>query len=303
MKQYFKYFRVLYIIFAVLFVITAAIFVVKLLVEKQVLVRGNHECPTERVYDYADVLTAEEEENLRLRIAQTEEKIRCDLVIVTINLSVLEHYGYGENTDYNWESAMMAYADDFYDQNLYGYDRACGDGALLLDNWYLAGTGDSEAGSWLGTCGRVYNTYSSHMIDDLLDEVYYDLDEPYEAYLEYIEHMEYYMSDDGYSVNPTVSVGTCLVLALIPAAIFVGIHLKNKEGTKTTTQNTYVDKENNGSAVFRIQRDDLIDKKVTSIRIDTGSGGGGGGSRSRSGGGGGHRSSGGVRHGGGGRRR
>ncbi len=303
MKQYFKYFRVLYIIFAVLFVITALVFVGQLLKKEKVAVRGNNECPTERVYDYADVLTDEEEDKLRERIAATEAKIECDLIIVTINEPILDYCGYEYNTDYYWESAMMNYADDFYDENLYGYDQVHGDGALLLDNWYLEGTSDSQAGSWLSTCGAVYARYSSYMIDDLLDEVYYALDYgPYRAYLEYIDHIERYMSKD-LEKMPLISFGACFWIGLIPAIIFVVTHLKSKEGDKTTTQSTYVDVVKSGNTVFKERRDELIDKRVTSVRIQTSSGGGGGGGHRSGGHGGSHRSSGGVSHGGGGRRR
>ena len=51
-------------------------------------VRGNSQEPTERVYDYADVLTDEEEQSLREYIAECEEKIQADIVIVTISESV-----------------------------------------------------------------------------------------------------------------------------------------------------------------------------------------------------------------------
>ena len=50
--------------------------------------RGNSQDPTERVFDYADMLTDEEEQNLREYIAECEEKIQADIVIVTISESV-----------------------------------------------------------------------------------------------------------------------------------------------------------------------------------------------------------------------
>lgn len=301
MKEYFKYFRVLYIIFAVMLVITCLVGGMRFFASRNSGVRGNDECPKERVYDYADVMTDAEEEKLRKKIEKTEAEIECDLVIVTINMSVLDYYGFTSNTDENWEDAMMNYADDFYDQNLYGYDKVHGDGALLLDNWYKEGTDDSEAGSWLSTCGEVYETYSMGMIDDLLDDVYDRVDySPYMAYEAYIDHISLYMGGSAYSGGMIIPFGGCLIISLIPAIIFVVTHLKSKEGKKTTTQNTYMD-TTEGNAVFKVRKDDLIDKRVTSVRIQTSSSGGG---SSRSGGrGGSHRSSGGVRHGGGGRRR
>lgn len=298
MKQYFKYFAIPYIIFAVLLVVTGTRFVMQML-NKEEVVRGNNECPTERVYDYASVLKAEEEDKLRIRIAQAEEKIKCDIVLVILNEPILDYCGYTENTDANWESAMMNYADDFYDRNLYGYDKVHGDGVLLLDNWYLQGRDGSQAGYWVSTCGAVYEKYSAYMIQDLLDDVELGAySGRYKAYLKYIEHIERYMKPDT-GVNPLLFVGICLIGGLIPAIIFIVIHLKSKEGDKTTTQSTYIDGEKSGISVFKERKDELIDKHISSVRIQTSSSGGG----FSGGGGGGHRSSGGVRHGGGGRRR
>ena len=303
MKQYFNYFKIFFIILAVMLVITGVVALIRYVPKTEGEGRQNSECSTERVYDYADVLTADEEEALRRQIAETEEKIACDLVLVTLKESVLENYGYTENTDANWEDAMERYADDFYDENLYGYNKVYGDGAILVDNWY-----EGEAGSHFGTCGSVYETYSVSMINDLLDDVYWWVEsDPYEAYKAYIEHVEETMSwEDDSAYGTSISVGACFLIGLIPAIIFIMSHLKNKEGLKTTTLNTYVDREKNGAPRFLVQRDELIDKRVTSRKIETNNSSGGRSSYSggrSSGGGGGHRSSSGVRHGGGSRRR
>ncbi len=296
MKQYFKYFAIPYIIFAALLVVTTIVFIIRMS-EKEEVVRGNNECSTERVYDYAECLKTEQEEMLRERIAEVEEKIHCDIVLVTLDEPILNYCGYTENTNANWESAMMNYADDFYDQNLYGYDKVHGDGVLLLDNCFLQGTARSQAGFWLSTCGAVYEKYSDYMIEDLLDDVEYGLYEsPYNSYMKYIDHIERNMKEGS---DPFFLAGICLIGGLIPAIIFILIHLKSKEGDKTVTQSTYIDTEKSGNTVFKERKDELIDKHVTSVRIQTSSSGGSyGGGR-----GGGHRSSGGVRHGGGGRRR
>lgn len=303
MKQYFKYFKILYLIFGILFAFTAVVFVLQMMKKETVPERSNHSCPAERVYDYAEVLTDEEEDKLREKIARAEEKIQCDLVIVTINMPILDYCGYTENTDYYWEDAMTNYADDFYDQNNYGYDMARGSGALLLDNWYLEGTDESQAGSHLSTCGAVYETYSSWMIDNLLDDVYYYLDSsPYRAYAAYIDHVEKNMSNAGGDIEIEIPIAFCFLAGLVPAIIFVATHLKSKEGEKTTNSFTYIDRVNGKNVVFTENRDDLIDKKVFSEVISSSSSGSGG-SHSSSGRGGSHRSSSGTRHGGGSRRR
>ena len=151
-RQYFKYFRIWFIITGV-FVVLGVFFGISSLLarkEEDTSVRQNTSAPQERVYDYAEVLTADEEQSLREYIAQKEALIQADIVLVTIKEDV-------ESGAYGWESAMMNYADDFYDQKLYGYDKVHGNGVLLLDNWY-----DGQAGSWLSTCGIVYYRFGDY---------------------------------------------------------------------------------------------------------------------------------------------
>ena len=130
LRRYLKYFKVWFIIAGILAVITIGVAVVHLLTPKTV--RGNSQDPTERVFDYADMLTDEEEQSLREYIAECEEKIQADIVIVTISESVeydLQNPGLAEafhakevgSTD--WSTAMRDLADNFYDYNNFGYDK------------------------------------------------------------------------------------------------------------------------------------------------------------------------------------
>lgn len=290
MKQYFSYFKYLFIILGVVALVTGVATGVRYATGRHV--RSNHDCPQERVYDYADVLTDKEEENLRKQIAKAETRTGCDIVLVTINESVLDYCGFKQNTDANWERAMMNYADDFYDENNYGFDEVHGDGVLLLDNWY-----EGEKGTWLSTCGKAYMNYSTRMIDNVLDEVY-DLVEisPYHAYTRYVKNVS---ADMGGGQNIRLGLLTCIIVALIPSIIFIFVHLKPAEGKKSVTAQTYVE---GGVPLMKVHADELINKTVTSRVIQTDSSRSSGGGSS-SGGGGGHRSSGGVSHGGGGRRR
>lgn len=293
MKQYFSYFKIWFIILGVLAVLVGGGALVKYTTSD----RSNYHAPEERVYDYADVLTDSEEEDLRKLIADREKRIGCDIVLVTINESVLGRYGFTENTDSNWEYCMQTYADDFYDEHKFGYNKDFeGDGVLLLDNWY-EGENGSEKGSWLSTSGSVYRRYSTRMINSLLDDVYNLVENsPYRAYRAYIEDIYHEMGNDN-SAGSMMNPFALFIISLIVAAIFVVSNLKVKEGTKTTVASTYVE---NGSIRFNVKQDQLVNKFVTSRVIQTSSGSGGG---SHSGGGGGHRSSSGASHGGGGRRR
>ena len=285
-KQFLKYFRIWFIVAAVLFVIAIFVGGAALLKKDDVIVRNNSKAPAERVYDYAEVLTDEEENKLRQLIAEKEEEIKADIVLVTIN-------EFMENDGMSWEDAMMNYADDFYDLNNYGYDEVHGNGVLLLDNHY-----DGQAGSWLSTCGNVYWKFGDYEIDRVLDAVYYGLDDGfYEAYKDYIDVTCLLMQEMEEDVDLPYTMA--FILPLIVALIYALVHLHQKKAQVTTNATTYV---SGGRPVMNVQRDDFIRKSVVKRRIETSSSSGGG-SRSSGGRGGSHRSSSGVSHGGGGRRR
>ncbi len=254
--------------------------------KSNVLPRDNDSCTEEeRVFDYADVLTDEEEEKLRDLIWETEPQIGCDIVLVTIDDSSLVADGQG---DY----FMMHYGDDFYDEKMFGWNEPWGDGALYLDNW-----GRDENGvaySWLSTSGRVEDTYSTEMIDNLVDDVCRNVnDDPYDAYATYVKTLKRDMTDEFGLEVPMVYA---LFAGAVAAIIFMLANLPSKEGQVTTNKQTYVKKED----VKLVNKEDtFLSKNVTHAKISTSSGGGG----SSSGGGGGHHvSSGGHSHGGGGGR-
>lgn len=284
MKQFFSYFKILFIVVGVLLVVTIVATIAN---GRTTYTRTNDEAPEQRVYDMADVLTSTEEEKLEELIAKRESQIGCDIVLLTLNESLYEKYGVTVDTDANWEECITRYAEEFYQDNSFGFDEPGidGDGALLLHNWY-----PGEKGSHLAHGGKVWDHYDDYMIADVLDEIYYmSQDSPYKAYKYYIENMYKEMSGKSITgINPLVG----LIGAVASCGIFVGTHIKPKEGKKTTTETTYVE---NGSIKYNVRRDELVNKYVTS-RVIPQSSGGGGGSR------GGRRSSGGRRMGGGSRR-
>ncbi len=256
--------------------------------------RANTECETtERVFDYADVLTDAEEDSLRQVIAEKEVDTRSDIVIVTLNESLEDYVKpyediIGSVTTDKW---VMVYADNFYEEHKFGFNAPIGDGTLLLDNWYREA--DGGVYSWMLTSGNVRDTFSSGMIDNVLD---YSLavveDDPYEAYYRFVtEYENTYIQDDGEILNPMFLFGGSFVIA----AIFLAINCFSRKGKKTTTSSTYVV---GGRPVIRLKEDRFLRKSVSKTKIETSSSSGGGG-----GGGGSHRSSGGSSFGGGGHRR
>ena len=174
MKQYLHYFRWLFAAAAILVVLY-----LWLLWENHILLGGgerrNEECRTqERVFDYGDVLTEEEEEELRGLIAETEKRTCCDIVLVTLNES-LKEYAREQEPDVPYREFVRVYAEEFYDSNAFGYNQPIGDGVVLVDNWYRED--DGRVYTWLCAVGRAEEEYTESRIDSLLDAVYWYIED------------------------------------------------------------------------------------------------------------------------------
>lgn len=299
MKEYFHYFRFAFLALAVVFVIWIAVFGGKKLLGEEEAggVRTNSECTTtERVFDYGEVLSEEEENLLREQIAEREAQIGADIVIVTLNES-LKEYARSYDEDVSYDKFTMIYADNFYDEHKFGYNKPIGDGILLLDNIYRED--DGKVYTWLSTCGKVEDAYSVQMIDRILDDFYEYVDtNPYKAYSGFVDDVYRDLSPKQAAVDAMPWYAYSLIAGLLAMVIFVIVNLSGRKGKKTTNQRSYV---NGGQPRMRRKEDRFIRKSVTSRTIQTSSGGGGG---SSSGGGGGHHtSSSGASHGGGGHSR
>lgn len=275
MKLYFKKFWGLYLIIIIMLVI----YLVGYSMEKMTgdtSERTNTECLTdERVFDYADKLTDEEEDALRELIAQREAQIGCDIVIVTLN----EPVGTGM-------SDLMAYADDFYDNNKFGYNKPWGDGVLYVDNWYSYG--DYNGDVWLSTSGKAEDRYSVSMIDALIDDACEVVNQsPYKAYTRVVNDV--YKTMRGGNVSFRLQPLTILFVAALITAMYLILNLSAHKGKKTVDAYTYVA---GGVPVANDSDDVFVTRHLTSRVLESGSGGGGGGGH--------HTSSGGHSHGGGG---
>ena len=109
---------------------------------------------SEKVYDFADLFTDSEEEQLYQQITAFIDSYDMDLAVVTIN----------DNPKYS----QVEYADDFYDYNDFSKD-----GVLFLidmDNRQIH----------MSTTGYAIRMYNDYRIDKALDAVYtYMSDEEY----------------------------------------------------------------------------------------------------------------------------
>ena len=238
----------------------------------------------EKIYDFADLYTDEEEKNLYSAVYDFYQRRNIDLVIVTIND--------------NFESTQE-YADDFFDYNNFGYgpDR---DGLLFLvdmENRYI----------YISATGGAKSLYPDKECDMLTEEVYtyfsdqkyydgtYQMTKKLDTYYEisYNDDSDY----DEYSYNTAdVNYLYVLIFSIISTIIGIIILIKRNDLVKVaTTSEEYYDKNSKG--VQKI-KDIVTGHHVTKHAIDhnTGSSHGGG----FSGGGGGHISSSGSSHTGGG---
>lgn len=226
----------------------------------------------QKVYDEANLLTAEEEQHLEELCSTYGKKGKADLVIVT--------------TDGSTGLDCEVYLEDMYDRFAFGYNQAYGDTVMIIVDMgsrevCIEGYGLAET-----QVDRYRGDYIREQITPDLSAGYY-----YDAFCDFTKLSAKCMKlKAGISPDsPLISLPFQLCAALSVAAIAVSIMAYHSEGRTTTNSNTYLDRA--GSDVLA-HRDDFIRTTTTRVRRSQSSSGSGG---SRSGGGGG-RSSGGHSH-------
>lgn len=255
-----------------------------------------------KVYDEAEIYSEAEVKALE-ELAKTKgESVKLDLVIFT------------EDT-IDVPDPMVA-ADDFYDENNFGYDDCDGSGAVLYINMYTRKL-------WLSCAGLAQAYVDEDTENEILDDIQECMmdDDYYEAAVAYINGVtnaaikfqnnseydelldnwysgEYDTYDDIADIvfkpetvftkfkNPLLSIGIGVGLGLIVILIMV-VSQKSSSGAN---ERTYLKK---GSLNFPISNDNFVRTATTSRVIQSSSSGGGGGHS--------HHSSSGRSHSGGGR--
>ena len=234
-----------------------------------------------KVYDYAQVLTTDEEEELRNDINLFIANHNMDMALVTVK--------------YHNKSNTMNYADDFYDYNGFGIGPNY-DGVIFVVDFTFGYTD-----IWMSTTGKAINYYTDSRIDSILDAVSLKKNSGYYEMLStFIAESNYYAkqgiptySDNYYDSG--INWKTIIIWSLIiPSVIVLIFILKNKMIKAATHAGEYLVKD---SVVINKRDDRFITTHTTSVRIDDSSSSSGsrGGSST-------HRSSSGRSHGGGGRR-
>lgn len=250
---------------------------------------------SEKIYDYSDVLTEEEEIALKQTIDEFIKKNNTDVVILIDSVS------------YNSDLKNEEYACDFYDYNDFGMDYnnsgivifrntyskdpyynvyAFGDAQLYLSKDRMEATLD-HIYQYLHT-GNYLKGFTK-FIDDL--KIYYNQGIP-----NTMKH--YYVDEKGFLHQKYVvpwfeALGISAVVTIVIMYILIS---KNKMIVKVTKANEYLNKE---TAKITNKKDTFLSTHTVTHVIDTpsSSGGGGGGFHSSIGSSGGGHSSGGGRHG------
>lgn len=249
----------------------------------------------QKIYDFSNVLTDEEEQKLTERMHNFTEKYKIDIVILT------------DNYQYTKDSQNTTFATDFYDYNDFGINYEKYDGVMLFRNTYEQNP-YFDAYSFGNAQLYFYDTRLSNTLDYIYDDIHNEA--YYSGFNKFIDKMEeyynegkltdYYVDESGFlQKQKTASyylkmIGLSMIIALVITGIIIYTLIKkNKMVLKATKATVYMNKEK--SKITNVQ-DNFITSNTTSYVIspDTSSGGGHSSSGGSSGGG---FSSGGGRHG------
>lgn len=223
----------------------------------------------QRVYDYDDLYTEEEEAELETLLYETSEELKCELAIVTVN-------------DYDGKDSMN-YADDFFDEHNIG-GEVNDTGFLLLINM-------SERELYISNAGEAPSYFTDSMIDKMVSEIgsrlaEYDYMDAAEWYVDYVSQnmWEEHHNEDGVMNKWWVQ----LLVAAVVSVIIVLCLARNNKTKMTVNSRTYL-KDNRNNVLE--SADSYIRTATTSHRIESSSSSSGGST---------HTSSSGTTHGGGG---
>ena len=246
---------------------------------------------SEKVYDFANVLTPQDKEELKELIDVYIETYNMDMAVVTVK--------------YHDYSSTMEYADIFYDKNEFGIGPT-EDGLVCVIDF---STGHDDF--WISTKGNAIIMYDDERIEkilDAMDDIYYKNKTDYKnMFKAFVDKSSYYANLGIPKSNKHVKIDsngkpyveypfpwkTITILSIIVSSIVVLVLIKrNKMVHKSTNADQYIDKN---SISITNKSDQFLTTATSRIRIASSSSGGG-----RAGGSSFHSSGGGF-HGGGGR--
>ena len=221
----------------------------------------------QKVFDNAGLLTDAQEAMLQaesLRVAQAKS---VDVILLTVK-------------DAKGKTAMEV-ADDFYDQNGFGYEAPHGTGILMLIDM-------DNREAWISTSGEAITYFTDARIQRVLDSVFEYLPngDYVGSFQAFLGDVEYYM---GYEqapwwTNVLIQLGIAILIGLFTVIALVA----RAGGVMTAGNRDYM------TGVRVNAASDQFLRRVVTMRVIPKNTGGGGGSST-------HTSGGGFSHGGGGR--
>jgi uncharacterized protein len=231
----------------------------------------------QKIYDFAELLTAEEVEQLEsLATAYSDD--------TTVEIIILTTVGTDGRT-------IEDYTDNFYEEKGLGYNKQQGDTVILaldMDQRDVYVRGFDKGAAYI-------NDYTAQIIREeitpYLRDGYY-----FEAFTEFIEQTRYYLgiepefdggpNQDQYYIdtrenyyrsqeeNIFFELWFQLLVSAGVAGIAVGIMGYRSSGRKTTNARTYLDQ---GRSAVTARNDTFIRKTVAKVKKPTSNKGGGGG--------------------------
>lgn len=232
--------------------------------------------PKQRIYDFADLLSATEIEELESKAEKYSKKRETDFIILT--------------TYDTSEKDVVEYTQDFYDDNELGFDRSNGNAAILTIDMrnrevYLAGFYKGE------------KYLSDYRLDLIRDSITSDLGEGnyYDAFYGFMKLGYRYMG-----MNPNADPNSIffnlrfqIIVSLGIAGLVVGSMAYNRGGRVTVNEGVY--RDFSSSRVIN-RRDNFLRTSVTKTKKPTNKSKSSGGGFSGGGFGGGGTTSGGHSH-------
>ncbi len=250
---------------------------------------------SEKIYDFSDILTDEEEKEVFEKFINFIEKYNTDLVFVSDNIA------------YTYDKVNEDYAADFYDYNDFGINFSNYSGILLLRNTYES---DPYFNIYMFGDAQLYIDWdrSEYILDsifgDFKNKRYYDgliayinlLNDYYERGIP-SSRSDYIVDKDGYlqKVYHTPWIFITITSLIIDSIVLLVLIKRNKMVKTKLSVNQYLDRRK----ISITNKQDKFIKSHTSSYTESSSSGGdsGGSSHSSSGSSGGGHSSGGGRHG------
>ena len=253
---------------------------------------------SEKIYDFADILTDEEEQRVYEKFMTFIKKTKMDMVFVSINKPYVQ------------DSDIEDFAADFYDYNDFGIDFDKYSGVLIVRdtyesdpfyNIYLFGEAQLYFYDYRteNTLDNIYNSFHSGNYEDGLNTFvseftsYYDMGIDSSLKYKFVDENGYIREKVHLPWGPIVVADLLVVLIVMIILI-----MKNKMITKKLDVSNYYDKK---TLNFTKQNDIFVSEHTSSYVVSSSSSGGGrsGGSGFHSSGGssGGGHSAGGGRHG------